>query len=72
MPGSRLISVLFDSESLSVHNPEDALLTFDVNPQLLQVPEQKTGLHSKHSDVLHSASDSLQFFFFFCSFDTEL
>lgn len=67
MPGSRLISVLFDSESLSVHNPEDALLTFDVNPQLLQVPEQKTGLHSKHSDVLHSASDSLQvcFFFFF-------
>lgn len=69
MPGSRLISVLFDSESLSVHNPEDTLLTFDVNPQLLQVPEQKTGLHSKHSDVLHSASDSLQFF---CSFDTEL
>lgn len=65
MPGSRLISVLFDSESLSVHNPEDALLTFDVNPQLLQVPEQKTGLHSKHSDVLHSASDSLQVCFFF-------
>lgn len=65
MPGSRLISVLFDSESLSVHNPEDALLTFDVNPQLLQVPEQKTGLHSKHSDVLHSASDSLQVFVFF-------
>lgn len=63
MPGSRLISVLFDSESLSVHNPEDTLLTFDVNPQLLQVPEQKTGLHSKHSDVLHSASDSLQVFF---------
>lgn len=45
-----------------MHSPEDALLTFDLSMQLLRVPKQKPRLHSKHSDVLNSAGDSLQFF----------